>query len=73
MSLFMSLIEITHSIMLSYSKFPLGVQQFNLLTKMRLKAFIIPPGNFYDGARKQNLLVVNPGYNYIFTLRCLSF
>ena len=40
----------------------------SLLTKMSLKVFIIPPGKFYHGARKLNLIMVNPGYNYIFTL-----
>ena len=31
--------------------------------------FVIPPGKFFDPARKQNLLIINTGYNYIYTLR----
>ena len=40
-----------------------------LSTKLRLKVFVIPPGKFFDPARKQNLLIINTGYNYIYTLR----
>lgn len=61
---------VTKSNIFSFDKFPLGIQMMSLLTKMNLKVFIVPPGRFYDGVRKQNLIVVNPGYHYIFTLRC---
>ena len=40
-----------------------------LTTKLRLKVFVVPPGKFFDPARKQNLLIINTGYNYIYTLR----
>ena len=60
---------VTKSNISSFDKFPLGIQMMSLWTKMSLKVFIVPPGRFYDGIRKQNLIVVNPGYNYIYTLR----
>ena len=53
----------------SLTKFPLGIQQLYVMTKMDLKVFIVPPGKFFDSARKQNLMIVNSGYNYIYTLR----
>ena len=55
----------------SSSHFPLGVAQVLLTTKLRLKVFVVPPGKFFDPARKQNLLIINTGYNYIYTLRSL--
>ena len=62
-------VMVTKSNISSFDKFPLGIQMMNLWTKMSLKVFIVPPGRFYDGIRKQNLIVVNPGYHYIYTLR----
>ena len=40
-----------------------------LTTKLRLKVFVVPPGKFFDPARKQNLIIINTGFNYIYTLR----
>ena len=52
----------------SEEDFPHGVQQIFLYQKLELKVFVVSPGNFYDPARKLNIVDINTGYKYIYTL-----
>ena len=56
------------SIFFSEEHFPFGVQQIFLYQKRDVKVFIVPPGNFFSPTRKLNIVDLNTGYKYIYTL-----
>ena len=52
----------------SEQHFPAGVQQIYLYQKLALKVFIVSPGRFYHSTRKLNMVELDLGFKYIYTL-----
>ena len=52
----------------SEEQFPSGVQQIYLYQKLALKVFIVSPGRFYHSTRKLNMVELDLGFKYIYTL-----
>ena len=57
----------------SEEHFPDGVQQIFLYQKMALKVFIISPGRFYHSTRKLNMVELDMGFKYIYTLGWVKY
>ena len=55
-------------IIFSEQHFPTGVQQIYLYQKLALKVFIVSPGRFFDSTRKLNMVELDLGFKYIYTL-----
>ena len=44
------------------------MQQIFLYQKMAVKVFIVSPGRFYHSSRKLNMVELDMGFKYIYTL-----